>query len=224
MVNKYVYHAKISEAKFRDLLKMFAADLTAVQTTQLTGLNRKTVNRLYSAIRRRIAEYSIENSPFKGEIEADESYFGARRVKGKRGRGASGKTVVFGLFKRGDNVYTEIVPDAKAQTLQEIIRGQADIESVIHTDGWRGYDGLVDLGYEKHFRVNHGDNEFPQGQGNHINGIESFWSVAKHRFAKFRGIPRDQLEIFLKETEFRFNHRNENLYKVLLPWFRRFPL
>ena len=224
MLNKYMYHTKISEAKFREILRMFAADLTAVQTTLLIGLNRKTINRLYSAIRRRIAEYSIENSPFKGEIEADESYFGPRRVKGKRGRGASGKTIVFGLFKRGDKVYTEIVPDVKAQTLQGIIRGQADIESVIHTDGWRGYDGLVDLGYEKHYRVNHGDNEFSEGNGNHINGIECFWSVAKHRFAKFRGIPREQLELFLKETEFRFNHRSDDLYKLLLKWFRQYPL
>jgi len=49
------------------------------------------------------------------------------------------------------------------------------IESVIHTDGWGGYDGLFDLGFEKHLRVNHGENEFSTGDGNHINGIENFW-------------------------------------------------
>ena len=85
-----------------------------------------------------------------GEFEADESYFGPRRVKGKRGRGAGSKTIVFGLYKRDGKVYTEIVPDAKALTLQGIIRGHADIDSVIHTDGWCGYDGLVDVGFEKH--------------------------------------------------------------------------
>ena len=73
------------------------------------------------------------------------------------GRGADGKTIVFGLFKRGDCVYTEIVPNVYKATLQAIIRGKVDPNSLIHTDGWRGYDGLVDLGLEKHFRGNHGN-------------------------------------------------------------------
>jgi transposase-like protein len=95
---------------------------------------------------------------------------------------------------------------------------------VIHSDGWSGYHGLVDLGFEKHFRVNHGENEFSDGHGNHINGIESFWAYAKLRLAKFKGIRRDLFEVYLKETEFRFNHRSENLYALLLKIFRDEPL
>lgn len=113
-------------------------------------------------------------------MELDESYFGAKRIRGKRGRGAGGKTIVFGVLKRGDKVYTEIVPDASKATLQKVIRGHISIESVINTDGWRGYHGLIDMGFAKHFRVYHGQNEFAHG-AQHINGIESFWSYAKHR-------------------------------------------
>ena len=72
-------------------------------------------------------------------------------------------------------------------------------------DGWSGYDGLVDLVLAKHFRVNHGNNEFVKGS-RHVNGIESFWSYAKHRLAQFHGVRRDKFELHLKETEFRFNH------------------
>ena len=224
MRNKYVNRSKISEAKFRQLVKLFSLDLTATQATELTRLNRNTVNRFYSAMRQRIYEHTQQTSPIDGEVEADESYFGSRRVRGKRGRGASGKTIVFGLFKRGGKVYTEIVPDVKSATLQDIVRGRVDVESVIHTDGWRGYDGLVDLGYEKHFRVNHASSEFSKGDGNHINGIESFWGYAKHRLAKFNGIPKELFEIYLKETEFRFNNRGNDLYQVLLKLFRDNPL
>jgi len=224
MKNKYAHRSKISEAKFRQLVKLFALDLTATQATELAGLNRNSVNRLYSAMRQRIYEYSQQTSPIVGEVEADESYFGSRRVRGKRGRGASDKTIVFGLFKRGGKVYTEIVPDVKSATLQDIVRGRVDIESVIHTDGWRGYDGLVDLGYEKHFRVSHTNDEFSKGDGNHINGIESFWGYAKHRLVKFNGIPNDLFKIYLKETEFRFNHRGIDLYQTLLKIFREKPL
>ena len=62
------------------------------------------------------------------------------------GRGASGKTIVFGIFNRNGEVYTEIEPDARRKTLQDIIRGRVEMESIIHSDGWRGYNGLVDLG------------------------------------------------------------------------------
>ncbi|MDL2300623.1 IS1595 family transposase, partial [Clostridiaceae bacterium OttesenSCG-928-D20] len=220
MKNKYIKRSHISERKTRGLIKCFALDLTATQTAEFVGLNINTVDRVFSKIRIRIFEKTLANSPSEGEFEADESYFGPRRVKGKRGRGSGSKTIVFGLFKRDGKVYTEIVPDAKAKTLQAIIRGKADIESIIHTDGWRAYDGLVDLGYEKHFRVNHSENEFSKGNGNHINGIESFWGFAKHRLSKFKGIPKDKFEIYLKETEFRFNNRGNNLYHLLLKEFR----
>jgi len=224
MKNKYIHRSKISEAKFRQLVKLFSLDLTATQATELTGLNRNTVNRLYAEMRRRIAEHSRQISPIEGEIEADESYFGSRRVRGKRGRGASGKTIVFGLFKRGGKVYAEIVPDAKKTTLQAVVRGHVDVESIIHTDGWSGYDGLVDLGFEKHYRVNHAENEFSKGDGKHISGIESFWGYAKHRLVKFNGIPKDLFEIYLKETEFRFNNRGNDLYQILLKLFRDSPM
>ena len=224
MKNKYIHRSKISEAKFRQVVKMFSLDLTATQTAEMTNLNRNTINRLYSAIRRRIAEYSLLNSPFCGEVEADESYFGPHRVKGKRGRGAGSKTIVFGLLKRGGKVYTQIVPDVKKTTLQGIIRGKVKPNSTFFTDSWCAYDGLVDIGFEKHYRVKHSENEFSAGNGNHINGIESFWGYAKHRLIKYNGIPKNLFEIYLKEVEFRFNHRGDDLYQIILKLCRDNPL
>ena len=221
--NKYINRSRVSEAKFRDLIKYFSLDLSAQQIATLTKLNRNTVNRYLKLIRKRIAEICESETPFKGEIEVDESYFGAKRVRGKRGRGAAGKTPVFGILQRQGKVYTEIVPDCVKATLQGIIRGRVSPESIIHSDKWRGYNGLVDLGYKKHYRVHHGTNEFARGK-NHINGIESFWSFAKNRLIKFHGIPRDTFYLHLKECEFRFNCRNKNLYYLLLKMFRERPL
>ena len=221
--NRYFRRSKISEAKFRYLLRLFAMDLTATDCAALCGLSVRSTNAIYQRLRMRMAQACAAQSPWRGELEADESYFGAKRVRGKRGRGAGGKTIVFGLLKRGNCVYTEIVPDASKPTLQAIIRGKADPASVIHTDGWRGYDGLVDIGFDKHFRVNHGNNEFVSG-ANHVNGIESFWSFAKRRLAQFNGVPKHTFALHLKETEFRFNHRHDNLYTVLLNLLRMQPL
>lgn len=223
MMNRYCHRSKISEAKFRELVRYFAADLTAVQMARLSGLNRNTINIYLRGIRVRIAAYCERQSPYGGVVEVDESFFGARRVKGKRGRGAGGKTPVFGIYKRNGHVYTEIVPDCAKATLQAIIRGKVALDSVINSDGWRGYNGLVDLGYG-HLRVDHSKDEFAKQGGVHINGIEGFWGIAKVRLAKFRGMSPSTFYLHLKETEFRFNHRRDNIYKIVLKLIRQNPL
>jgi transposase-like protein len=223
-LNRYYRRSRIAEPKFRLLARHFALDLTASDAAQLTGLSHRTTITIFGKIRQRIADECERQSPFKdGDVEVDESYFGPHRVRGKRGRGASGKTIVFGLLKRDDKVYTEIVPDCKKTTLQAIIRGRVSVEAVIHSDGWRGYDGLVDVGYAKHYRVHHGQNEFAN-ELSHINGIESFWSYAKRRLQKFNGVPAATFNLHLKECEWRFNHRHDNLYLELLRLLRHHPL
>jgi transposase len=222
-LNRYYRCSKISERKTRQIIRYFALDLTASKTAEIAGLTRKSVNQIYLKIRREIAAECERASPFGGVVEVDESYFGARRVRGKRGRGAAGKTIVFGIFKRNGSVYTEIVPDCSKKTLQAVIRGRVSPETIIHSDKWRGYDGLVDVGYEKHLRVSHGTNQFADGT-NHINGIESFWSFAKRRLQKFNGLPTHTFYLHLKECEYRFNNRNKNLFQLLIKLIEKNPL
>ncbi len=86
--------------------------------------------------------------------------------------------------------------------------------ATVNTDSW-GYDRLVDVGYDRHFRVRHGQGEFVQ-DASHINGIESFWSFAKARLHQFYGASKETFKLHLKGCEFRFNHRYEEIYKFLL--------
>ena len=94
MKNKYATRSKISEAKIRQIVRLFAVDLDALQIAQIAGVNRNTVNRYLAAFRERIAHFCEVESPVKGEVEVDESYFDARRVRGLRGRGARGKLLL----------------------------------------------------------------------------------------------------------------------------------
>ncbi len=220
MENKYLARSHISEAKFRQVVRLFCEDLTATQIAELSGLNRKTVNSILLKIRRSIACYCEATSPLSGEVEIDESYFGPRRVRGMRGRGAGKKIIVFGLLKRQGKVYTQIVPNVSRETLKQIVQAKVEPESTIYSDGWRSYDGLVDWGYKKHYRVNHGQNEFARGNS-HINGIENFWGVAKVRLAKFRGLRKEYFNLHLKECEYRYNMRNEDMYHELLKILRK---
>ena len=95
------------------------------------GIERKIVNRIFQLFRERIEEIPERELYFSsGEIEVDESYFGAKRVRGKRGRGAGGKTKVFGMKKRGNKVYTQIVNNCSAAELVPIIKKLAPSDSL----------------------------------------------------------------------------------------------
>jgi transposase len=224
MKNKYIYRSKLSEKKFREILRYFCVDLEAKKVADLTGISRQTINKIYHQIRGTIALECEKESPFEnGEVELDESYFGARRVRGKRGRGAGGKTPVFGMLKRNGKVYTQIVKNCSVAQILPIIKGNISSDATIYTDSFKTYDGLVNFGYKKHYRVKHGENEFASGR-NHINGIENFWGLAKVRLTKFRGIQKNVLSLHIKECEFRFNNRDKNMYKLLLNIIRKNPL
>lgn len=220
MKNKYLNHSHISEKKFREVLRYFSKDFTADQTADLTHISRVTINRLYAHFRLRITELLGGNSKLGGEVEVDESYFGARRVRGKRGRGARGKVPVVGLLKRHGKVYTQIIFNCTKDQLMPILRGKILSKSTVYTDGWKSYDGLIFSGY-KHHRIHHHENEFARGK-NHVNGIESFWSYTKRRLLKFNGIHRSKFLVHLKESEFRWNMRinGVNMYQELLENFR----
>ncbi len=193
-------------------------DLTATATSELLKLNRKTINNYFTEFRELILENSIQQEQKElGIFELDESYFGAKRVRGKRGRGAAGKTPVFGVLKREGKVFVSIVPRCSREDLMPIIQGKILEGSTIHTDGWKAYDGLILNGYT-HYRVYHHENEFVRGKS-HVNGIESFWSFAKRRLAKFNGLTDEKFILHLKECECRFNFRNENFEQFLIEIF-----
>lgn len=223
MKNKYIARSHLSEPVFRQVVKLFAVDVPAQTAAELLPCSRQAVQRVYSLLREQIVELAVEEArPLLGEIEIDESYFGPRRVRGIRGRGARGKVPVLGLHKRGGRVFVSVVKDCSKRALMPVIEGRILTDSDIYTDGWRAYDGLVTAGY-RHHRVHHSHNEFARGRS-HINGIESFWSYAKHRIAKLRGVRRDRFLLHLKECEWRFNHRHDDIYLTLLKNLRSRPL
>ena len=224
MRNKYLKRAHISDKKFRLILRCFCEDYTAEQTAKRSAVSRVSINTLYTKFRLRIIGLVGLNGELDGEVEVDESYFGARRVRGKRGRGARGKTPVVGLLKRQGQVYTQVVKNCTSEQLMPILRGKILGNTTVYTDGWKSYDGLVLNGY-KHYRIHHSENEFARGK-NHVNGIESFWSYTKRRMIKFNGIRKEKFLLHLKESEFRWNGRvnGVDIYQRLLGNFRENPL
>lgn len=212
MTSKLILNSKLTNRQTSKIVELFVLEVPAIKTAKVIGVNRHSAERIYTVIRICLARECELSSPFTGEVEVDESYFGGKR-KGHRGRGAAGKVPVFGLLKRNGKVYTQIVNDVSRDTLRKIIHSQVIPESVIYSDSFRSYDGLILDGF-KHYRINH-NKEFARKR-NHINGIENFWGYAKTKLKRYYGIDRKRFYLYLKEMEFRFNHRkDDNLAKVI---------
>lgn len=211
----------LSRYRREKVIEAFCADLTATQAAKVTGLNRNTVNRYFGLFRQAIfAHQTSLKAKFTGTVEVDESWFGPTRPRGRpgprrRGRGTD-KQAVFGVIERDGRVFTEMIPDAKRKTLQKLIRGKVALDATIISDGWRGYNGLVDVGYDRHLRImKHasGGPHFARGPV-HINGIESFWSFTKRRLAKFNGTTKN-FDLHLKECEWRWRKSHATLVAEL---------
>ena len=195
--------SRLSIYKQHKLIEHFVAGATARVAATLVNVNKNTAAFYFQRLRELIAHHQEQEAleAFDGEIEVDESYFGGTQ-KGKRGRGASGKVPVFGLLKRGGKVYTQVIPDAKTNTIFPIIRQKVIPDSVVYSDCWRGYN-VLDVSEFKHYRINH--SELFARKHNHINGIENFWNQAKRHLRKYNGVPKIHFHLFLKECEWRFN-------------------
>ncbi len=221
-----IKYSKLSNYKIKKVLRHFCADIEASKVAYLIGINRNTINRFYKLFREAIYRSRIEDLQsiiITSQVEFDEAYFGSKRIRGKvglhkRGRG-TWKRPVFGIFERDGQVFTEIIPDSSRKTLQKLILKRVSPEAIVYSDGWRGYDGLVDVGYNKHFRINKSKN-FSNGKGIHINGIESFWSFTKRRLSKFNGV-KIHFDLHLKECEWRWKKSEEQLFKELVILLKR---
>ncbi len=194
--------SRLSSYKQSRLIEHFVAGTTARTAASLVGVNKSTAAYYFHRLRELICAAIDDETPFQGEVEVDESYFGGKR-KGKRGRGAAGKVPVFGILKRGGKVYTKVIPNVRTDTLMDIMQHKIVPDSIVYTDAWRSYNAL-DVSDFRHYRINH--SELFAHRHNHINGIENFWNQAKRHLRRFNGIPRDHFSLFLKECEWRFNN------------------
>jgi len=196
-----------------EILYYFYLEISARKTAKELNIDYGVVHRKFMEFRKSIMNYcNAEARKLNGELEIDESYFGGKR-KGNRGRGANNKAIAFGILERNGTVHTIIIENVKAETLMEAIKNKTKKGSVFYTDGFRSYNDLKQYG--KHNIIRHDKDEFAK-EKNHINGIEGFWSFAKERFHKYHGINKINYLFYLKEMEFRFNNRNNNVYKLLM--------
>ena len=186
------------------LMAQTRGGISAKQIERETGVTYKTAWRMCKLIRSRLDE---DGDPMSGEIEVDESYFGGKR-RGKRGRGAEGKTPVVGLAQRKGHLKAIVVPNVQSKTVIPIIDRTIKRGSTVYTDELGTYNRLSWLGYN-HGRIMHSAKVYVMGNV-HTNTIEGFWSLVKRGISGvYHHCSPKYLQHYVNEYAFRYNHRND---------------
>lgn len=186
------------------LMSATRCGISAKQIQRETGVTYKTAWRMFNRIRSLLQE----NTPIlTGEVEVDETYVGGVR-KGKRGRGAEGKSKVIGAVERNGKVIASVVPDVKRHTLVPFMNDKVDHSATLYTDEFPTYDHMTRIGY-KHLRIDHHAKEYVHGNI-HTNNIEGFWSLLKRGIGGvYHSVSEKYLQSYINEYGFRFNHRKD---------------
>ena len=204
---------RLSWYQINHLIEYFCLGVPAYRLKYVMPLSRQTVGKFFRFLRQLIYDElakELEASKLAGKIEMDETMFGGKKP-GKRGWGAAGKTIVFGIYQRNGKVRLFPVSSREAPTLIPLIEETTSPGSLYYTDDWRAYASLAIRGDHVVVRKEKGK---PKGK-NHANGIEGFWSYAKNWLYQYRGVPKKYFHLYLKEIEFRFNHRDTNLIPLI---------
>lgn len=210
---------RLSDALKRRLIDYFVLGVPAYRLRFHGLASAPTVERFYRLMRQVIAIAEESTAPFEGAIECDETMFGGYR-KGKRGWGAAGKVIVLGILQRDGVVRVFPVKGRGRVELERLIVTHTLPGSLYYTDDWQAYASLSVRGSHIVVRKERGR---PRGR-DHINGIEGFWSYAKHWLYMYRGVPQKFFHLYLGEISFRFNHRHEDLRPLITRLLQRTPL
>ncbi len=211
---RWINRGSLSGQQWLRLLKLFELE---VSTRKMATQLKIAYNTAYKAVTTlRLALVHAQDGPalLEGEVEMDEAYFGGRR-QGRRGWGAAGKVPVFGILGRDGRVFVEVLPNLQAQTVLGLAVKKVRRGSIVYTDRFQVYDALMFSGY-RHLQVDH-RTRFARGRV-YINGLEGFWSYAKERLMKHHGISPQRFPLYLRELEFRYNHRHEDTFTTLVAY------
>lgn len=197
------------------LMSSTRTGISAKQLQRELGVTYKTAWRMFTQVRKPMAQ----GSPFLvGQVEADETYIGGKR-SGKRGRGAEGKSIAFGMVERKGKAIVKVTPNVQAKTLEPIIQWFAPVTeaTTVFTDELASYNRLTLMGY-KHETVQHSAKEYVRGVA-HVNNVESLWSTVKRGIDGVNhSVSPQYLQSYLDSYVFRFNHRKDEqpMFKTLL--------
>ena len=222
MKNRYLKGAHLSERKVRELIKLFAEDLTATQIANITGISRITVNAYFKLIRTHVAKFCEESNPLhysNGIITFHASENGIEATDG-----VASKKSFYGIYKNDEAIHTDKIANIDAEWMYDWLKGKTEgDQEFIERNRLNRYSGIADFNSIRLHRMNEAGSGLTRGK-THVDEIDIFWGMLKSRLIKFRGLNSGTLYLHVKETEFRYNYRENDLFEMLMEILHKQPL
>lgn len=215
MNNHLKKSAHISETKLKEILRLFCTDLNATQIAQASEVSRVTVNNYVKFFRVQIAKYCERQ---KESVFHDtelpvfrlEYHFSERQFRNEQ------LTPGVGVIINGASLIADPIHNIDSSLLiNHLKKGGAEWNIADEGSSVKMYNAIIDFERKRMYRIKEGQ-LFKKGRHD-ADEIDFFWKLLKMRIVKMRGLQASSLYLHVKETEFRYNNRNKELYEILLP-------
>lgn len=223
MKNKMMKGAHLSERKCKEIIRLFCEDLTATQIAEVSGVSRVTINNYLKLTRTHIAKYCEEHNPryrMAGAFSFMPVHAGAGPTFTDEVQEETGW--LYGIARHDKKLFVDLLSRHEYDELRKM-EGNPDNQDGYDLGNKRqnNYTAVADISAWKLTKL-----ERPSLQSSlqDQDDYDLFWSMTKSRLSKFRGLNRGTAYLHVKECEFRFNNRGEDLFKLLSFIIQRRPL
>lgn len=198
MKNKFLKGAHASEKKVREIIRLFSDDLTATEIAGITGLSRITINAYLKLFRNKIAMHLDSKINFRPSI-----------AEIKNGR-------YYGIILEEEKILTYPLTAEEKSLLSDWMKWDSTgFKQKLSQLNIPECHALIDLKSSKLYHLNFPLNGNGNGHSTGKNHLEEFWFNFRSRMKKFRGLNSTTIHLHIKESEFRYNHRNSDLMNIL---------
>jgi len=213
---RWINSGALSPSEWLRLIALFVEEKSVHQMKKALSLSYNTVYKALTAIRFAILAHAIDARQLISPATGLDSYIKGNRLTGGPREMRMDTIPVYGILRRDDMVFIDLVPGFQAETLfhfhmnfhLKLIR----TGNLVYTDRYKDYDALMFCGNDSlPYEVIRRYDEPPYIDA----GGDEFWQYAQSRIKKFRGISCQRFPLYMKELEFRFNNRDAAIQEIL---------
>lgn len=212
--------------KMSDWLKLtylFAEEMTAHKISGELNISYNAAYKALTAVRYSILSQAIDAAQLLGPETKLGEYLKGRKLTGIPKKQKNGPIPVFGIMEKNNWVFIDLIQNITAESVLhfnhnfhlKLVRNG----NIIHTDRYQNYDALILCGNEslpvQYIR------KYPETTVFIEKSEGGFWSFARERLKKYKGISTQRFPLYLKELEFRYNYRDKDIFQILTDYLSK---
>ncbi len=210
---RFLNNGNLSPRQWLRLIKLFELEVPTGRMAEQLGITYNTAYKAVATLRMAILAHSLDARLIIRSIEGLGFSRSGKFHLDMSTRG--GRMPVFGIVERGPHVFADLIPELDGDSIVHFKMNfhlkTASLGKIIYTDRFKQYAALLTGGSQLSsiYNIRHAD------KGLHIDSSKGFWSFSKEWFRRLKGISPRNFPLYIKELEFRYNHKSEDIFPIL---------